>query len=201
MCTLGEFGQSTGGLRKDIAAFRAVDDGVGVGEYGGDGLAGVTLDVHVERIGRLDDSLQLVGCCLLGGRWMEDIFCESHLLGTFIFCWKRGLVLLRRSVIERWRWEVREEKKGIADFFFSRREGRLRLAPLISEPSRVERVHFAGCLPLNLQFLSSHTTHTHKLDAMETRAKRRAPTSDKVRPFFVSLTFLHSSSFFGDHTR
>lgn len=94
--TLGEFGQSAGGLRKDIAAFGAVDDGVGVGEHGRDGLAGVALDVHVERIRRLDDSLQLVGCCLLGGRWVEDIFCEGHLLGTF-FCRKRGLVLLRRK--------------------------------------------------------------------------------------------------------
>lgn len=90
--TLGELGQSTGGLRKDIAALGTVDDSIGVGEYGGDGVTGVAFDVHVEWIGWLDDSLQLVGGCLFGKGWVENIFCKGHLLLLLL------LLLLRFGV-------------------------------------------------------------------------------------------------------
>jgi len=49
---LGEPGLATGGLAQDGRAALADDDGLGVGEDGGDGEAAGALDVHEEGAGR-----------------------------------------------------------------------------------------------------------------------------------------------------
>lgn len=46
---LGKSGLATGGLAEDLGAAGAHDDGLGVGEDGGDGEAAGALDVHEER--------------------------------------------------------------------------------------------------------------------------------------------------------
>lgn len=48
---LGKTGLATGGLAEDLGAAGADDDGLGVGEDGGDGEAAGALDVHEEGAG------------------------------------------------------------------------------------------------------------------------------------------------------
>lgn len=54
---LGETGLATGGLAEDLRAAGADDDGLCVGEDGGDGEASGALDVHEERAGTGDKGL------------------------------------------------------------------------------------------------------------------------------------------------
>lgn len=54
---LGESGLTTGRLAEDGGAALADDDGLGVGEDGGDDEAAGALDVHEERAGGGDKSL------------------------------------------------------------------------------------------------------------------------------------------------
>lgn len=48
---LGETGLASGGLAEDGGAAGADDDGLGVGEDGGDGEAAGALDIHEEGAG------------------------------------------------------------------------------------------------------------------------------------------------------
>lgn len=56
--TLGKSGLTTGGLAENGGASLADDDGLGVGENGGDGEAAGALDVHEERSGGGDEGLE-----------------------------------------------------------------------------------------------------------------------------------------------
>lgn len=55
---LGESGLATGGLAEDRRAALADDDGLGVGEDGGDGEAAGALDVHEEGAGSRHERLR-----------------------------------------------------------------------------------------------------------------------------------------------
>jgi len=83
---LGEAGLATGGLAEDLGAAGADDDGLCVGEDGGDGEAAGALDVHEEGAGTGDEGLELVLAGLSGGSGVEEIDCENHLDGlTVVF--------------------------------------------------------------------------------------------------------------------
>ena len=56
---LCESGLATGGLAEDLRATGADNDGLCVGEDGGDGEAARALDVHEEGSGAWDKSLQI----------------------------------------------------------------------------------------------------------------------------------------------
>ncbi len=55
--TFRKLGKATGGLSENHVALGAVDDGIGMGEQWADGLAPVALDLHIERIGALNNPL------------------------------------------------------------------------------------------------------------------------------------------------
>lgn len=55
--TLGQSGLTTGGLAEDCRASLADNNGLGVGEDGGDGEAAGALDVHEEGAGSGDQGL------------------------------------------------------------------------------------------------------------------------------------------------
>jgi len=61
---LSQAGDTSGGLGKNVGAAGAHDDGLGVREDGGDLDASRALDVHEVGVGRLYESLQLVGLLL-----------------------------------------------------------------------------------------------------------------------------------------
>lgn len=63
--TLSQTGLTTGRLAKDSAARGAEDNGLGVAEDGADVQAAGALDVHEVRVGRLYESLELVGALLV----------------------------------------------------------------------------------------------------------------------------------------
>lgn len=77
-------------LAKDRAAARALDDGRSVGEDGGDLETTWALDVHEERPRSLDQLLELVLARFGGGRGVEEIDGENHIV---------SLVLLRSSLV------------------------------------------------------------------------------------------------------
>lgn len=70
---------ATGGLAKDGRAALADDDGLCVGEDGGDGEAAGALDVHEEGSRSRDKVLELVLARLSGRSWVEKIYGENHL--------------------------------------------------------------------------------------------------------------------------
>lgn len=74
---LGQASLTTGGLRKDLSARAANNDGLGVREDGGDGEATRALDVHEERVGVLHKSLELVAASLLLGGGVKKVDGES----------------------------------------------------------------------------------------------------------------------------
>lgn len=93
---LGESGLATGWLAKDLRATGADDDGLCVGEDGGDGEAAGALDVHEEGAWAWDEGLhqvmservkkvglyvcthlQLVLASLSGWAWVEEVDCEN----------------------------------------------------------------------------------------------------------------------------
>lgn len=76
--TFRELSKSSCGLGENHVALWAVDNGIGMGEEGGDGLATRALDVHVERVWALDGALKLVSQGLLRSGWVENIFSKSH---------------------------------------------------------------------------------------------------------------------------
>lgn len=71
--SLRQSGLSSGGLAEHNIAGSAEDDGLGVGEDGGDVKAAGALDVHEEAVGRLDKALELVHLLLIGGVHVEEI--------------------------------------------------------------------------------------------------------------------------------
>lgn len=75
---LSETGLATGGLAQDGGASLADNDGLGVREDGGDGEASGALDVHEERAGSRDQSLELVLLGLSGRSRVEKINSENH---------------------------------------------------------------------------------------------------------------------------
>lgn len=77
-------GKATRGLREDGGALWAGDDGVGVGEERGDRLAAGALDVHVERVGGLNHSPELVGLGLDSRGRVKEINGESHFVCVFV---------------------------------------------------------------------------------------------------------------------
>jgi len=79
--SLGESGLATGGLAEDGGAAGADDDGLGVGEDGGDGETAGALDVHEEGAGRRHKSLELVLAGLGLRARVEEIDRENHLDG------------------------------------------------------------------------------------------------------------------------
>ena len=78
---LGESGLTTGRLAKDGGAALADDNGLGVGEDGGDDEAAGALDVHEEGSGGGDKSLELVLLGLSGRGRVQKINGENHLGG------------------------------------------------------------------------------------------------------------------------
>ena len=62
---------TTGGLSKHDHARSALDDGLGVGEDGGDVHAPRAFDIHEVRVWCLHQAFQLVGAGLTGGAWVE----------------------------------------------------------------------------------------------------------------------------------
>ena len=74
---LGQTGLTTGGLRENLGAGSADDNGLGVREDGGDGEATGALDVHEERVGVLHKSLELVRASLLLGGGVKKVDGES----------------------------------------------------------------------------------------------------------------------------
>lgn len=75
---LGEPGLTTGRLAQNGGATLADDDGLGVGEDGGDGEASRALDVHEERAGGRNQSLELVLLSLGSRAGVEEIDGENH---------------------------------------------------------------------------------------------------------------------------
>lgn len=76
---LGETGLATGGLAEDSRAAGAHNDGLGVGEDGGDVEAAGALDIHKEGAGSGHKLLELVlaGLSLRSG--VEKVDRENHL--------------------------------------------------------------------------------------------------------------------------
>ena len=74
---LGQAGLTIGGLGKNLGARAANDNGLSVGEDGGDGEATRALDVHEERVGVLHKSLELVAASLLLGGGVKKVDGES----------------------------------------------------------------------------------------------------------------------------
>jgi hypothetical protein len=70
---LSESGLATGGLAKDGRAALADDNGLGVGEDGGDGEAAGALHIHEEGSGCGHKGLELVLASLRGSAWVEEI--------------------------------------------------------------------------------------------------------------------------------
>ena len=70
---LSEPGLATGRLAEDSRAALADDDGLGVGEDGGDGEAAGALDVHEERARSRHKHLQLVS--IIDGLTIPSILC------------------------------------------------------------------------------------------------------------------------------
>lgn len=62
-------------------------------KHGRDDKAARALDVHEERVGRLDQSLELVLSLLVGARWVQQI------LGHFLICgvWRGETLRMQRS--------------------------------------------------------------------------------------------------------
>jgi len=80
---LSQAGLTTSGLAQDLRAALADDDCVGVREDGGDGEASRALDVHEERAGSRDKGLELVLAGLSGGRGVEKVNSENHIVGLW----------------------------------------------------------------------------------------------------------------------
>jgi len=76
---LSESGLTTGGLAKDSGASLADDDGLGVGEDGGDGEAAGALDIHEEGPGSRDQGLELVLLGLSSRAGVQEINGQNHL--------------------------------------------------------------------------------------------------------------------------
>src|SRR5690554_6199991 len=81
---LSESGLATGRLAEDSRAALADDDGLGVGEDGGDGEAAGALDVHEERAGAGHKGLQFVSHYRRGGGRVYR--CVSR--RTLSLCWR-----------------------------------------------------------------------------------------------------------------
>ena len=64
---------TSGGLAENGGASYAEDDGLGVGEHGGDLVAAGALDVHEVRVGVLDEALQLVLALLVVRARVEEV--------------------------------------------------------------------------------------------------------------------------------
>jgi len=71
---LGKSGLTTGWLAENGCARSTNDDGLGVGEDGGDVETTWALDVHEERSWLWNKSLELVLATLSGWVWVEEIF-------------------------------------------------------------------------------------------------------------------------------
>jgi hypothetical protein len=71
-------GLATGRLAEHRGAAGADDDGLSVRENGRDREAAGALDVHEERAGALDESLELVLRRLRGGKRVEKVNGENH---------------------------------------------------------------------------------------------------------------------------
>lgn len=76
---LGQSCLTTGGLAEDGGAALADNDGLGVGEDGGDGEASGALDVHEEGSGTGHKGLELVLLGLSSSAGVEEIDSENHL--------------------------------------------------------------------------------------------------------------------------
>jgi len=83
---LGEPGLATGRLAQDGRAALADDDGLGVGEDGGDGEAAGALDVHEEGAGRRHKGL-------------ETVTCQQHRRPGMLCLIMRGLVVMVMAVV------------------------------------------------------------------------------------------------------
>ena len=71
--SLGKTSLSSGRLAEHNVAVSAQDNGLGVTEYGGDLKASGAFNVHEKTVGRLNETLQLVGSCFLSGSGVEKI--------------------------------------------------------------------------------------------------------------------------------
>ena len=85
---LRKLGTATGGGAEDGVARGAEDDGVGVGEDGGDAHAAGALDVHEVGVGRLDKTFLLVGSLLLGDGGVEEVVLDERHFCFFYFFFK-----------------------------------------------------------------------------------------------------------------
>jgi hypothetical protein len=107
---LGELGLTAGGLAQDGAAGGAKDDGGGVGEDGGDLETAGTLHIHEERIGRLNETLQLVLTSLVLSGGVEQIVGDGHDEGGL---WGRERRDERKRTGEREKTRVEEKRKRL----------------------------------------------------------------------------------------
>ena len=69
--TFGEPGPAACGLTEDGGASDAEDDGLGVGEHGGDLVAPRALDVHEKAVRVLNQALQFVLSALIFGAGVQ----------------------------------------------------------------------------------------------------------------------------------
>ena len=73
-------GLTTGRLAKYLSAAAAKDDRLGVREHSCNGEAARALDVHEERVGALNQTLELVAVLLLLVRWVNEVDSEGLLV-------------------------------------------------------------------------------------------------------------------------
>ena len=73
-------GLTTGRLTEDLSAAATEDNRLGVREHGRDGEAARALDVHEERVGALNQTLELVAVLLLLVRWVNEVDSEGLLV-------------------------------------------------------------------------------------------------------------------------
>jgi hypothetical protein len=76
--SLSQTSLSTSWLAQDGRAAGADDNGLCVGEDGGDSEAAGALDIHEEGAGSWDKVLKLVLASLRGWGWVEKIDSENH---------------------------------------------------------------------------------------------------------------------------
>lgn len=92
--TLRELCTAASGSAEDGVAGSAKDDGVSVGEDGGDTHAAGALDVHEVGVGGLDKTFLLVSSLLLSDGGVEEVVLdERHFLfkkGVFVVPKKKG---------------------------------------------------------------------------------------------------------------
>ena len=85
--TVNEAGLTAGGLAENLRAAAADNHRLGVREHSSDSKAARALDVHEERVGALNQTLELVAASLLLGRRVDEIDGESLVSVAYTPLW------------------------------------------------------------------------------------------------------------------